>query len=126
MEILKLGALVIVVVFLVNSIPTFSREISVMITVLCCTVVLLYIVKMIVPEMEYIKNMAQKISFGGTDVVLKAVGVGFITQFVSDVAADCNNKALANQMIFAGRVCVLVLAMPVFIQVLEIIEHLTN
>ena len=61
MEILKLGALVIVVVFLVNSIPTFSREISVMISVLCCTVVLLYIAKMIVPEMEYIKNMAQKI-----------------------------------------------------------------
>ncbi|MBQ6896947.1 MAG: stage III sporulation AC/AD family protein [Oscillospiraceae bacterium] len=126
MEIIKLGALIVTVLFLVNSIPTFSKEISIIIIFSCCTVVLLYILKMIVPGIEYIKKIAENIAFDNIDVVFKAVGIGFITQFVADIAADCNNRTLANQMIFAGRVCVLMLAMPLFIQILDIIERLTN
>lgn len=124
MEIIKLSVFVLIVVIVINSIPTFSREISILLTFSCCIVVLLYTTKEIIPAVEYIKNIAETIAFEGIDVVLKAVGVGFITQFVSDIAADSGNKTLANQMIFAGRVCILLLAMPVFLQVFEIIGQL--
>lgn len=124
MEIIKICVLVLTAVLLVGCIPTFSREISILMTFCCCIVVLLYILKQVVPALEYIKNMAETIHFSGTEVIFKAVGVGFITQFVSDIAADCGNKAVANQMIFAGRICVLMLAIPVFRQVFDIIERL--
>ena len=81
---------------------------------------------MIVPVVEYVRELTENIYFDRFDVVLKAVGVGLITQFVSDTAIDCGNRSLANQMIFAGRICVLMLAIPVFVQVLGIIERLTN
>ena len=124
MEILKICVLVLVAVFVAGCIPTFSKEISILLTFFCCTVVLLYILKQVTPAVEYIRNMAQSINFAGTEVVFKSVGVGFVTQFVSDTASDCGNKALANQMIFAGRICILMLAIPVFQQVFEIIERL--
>ena len=88
--------------------------------------VLLYIVKAVVPAVDYIKNIAQRISFDGIDVVMKAIGVGFITQFVADIAVDSGNKSLSNQMIFAGRISVIILSMPVFYQMFEIIGRLTN
>lgn len=124
MEILKICILVLVAVFVAGCIPTFSKEISILLTFFCCTVVLLYILKQVTPAVEYIRNMAQSINFAGTEVIFKSVGVGFVTQFVSDTASDCGNKALANQMIFAGRICILMLAIPVFRQVFEIIERL--
>lgn len=126
MEIFKLSAIILTAVIVVGALPTFSKEISLIITLSCCTVILLYILKMIVPVVEYVRDLTRNIYFDRFDVVLKAVGVGLITQFVSDTALDCGNRSLANQMIFAGRICVLMLAIPVFVQVLEIIERLTN
>lgn len=126
MEIFKLAAIILTAVIVVGALPTFSKEISLIITLSCCTVILLYILKMIVPVVEYVRDLTRNIYFDRFDVVLKAVGVGLITQFVSDTAIDCGNRSLANQMIFAGRICVLMLAIPVFVQVLGIIERLTN
>ena len=126
MEIFKLAAIILTAVVFISALPTFSKEISLIITFSCCTVILLYILEMIVPVVEYVRNLIRNIYFDRFDVVLKAVGVGLITQFVSDTALDCGNRSLANQMIFAGRVCVLMLAIPVFVQALGIIERLTN
>ena len=126
MEILKLGALILVVLIVSGAIPVLSKEIALFMTFSCCIVVLLYIFNNIVPSVNYIKDIAENISFNRLDIIIKAVGVGFVTQTVSDMALDFNNKTLSNQMVFAGRVCILILAMPVFLDVFKIIEKLTN
>ena len=126
MEILKLGALILVVLIVSGAIPVLSKEIALFMTFSCCIVVLLYIFNNIVPSVNYIKDIAENISFNRLDIIIKAVGIGFLTQTVSDMALDFNNKTLSNQMVFAGRVCILILAMPVFLDVFKIIEKLTN
>ena len=103
-----------------------SKEITLFITLFCCTVIILYIINTAVPVVSYVKEMATVIQFDNIDIILKVIGVGFITQFVSDLALDCGNKALANQMVFAGRVCILMLSMPVILEVLKIIGNLTK
>lgn len=125
MEILKIAILILLTVILSNGISFISKEFTVLITLLCCIVVLLYTLEIIVPAISYIKNIVKNINFIGSDIVLKSVGIGFITQFVSDIAADSNNKTLANQMVFAGRICILLLALPIFKEILKIIELLT-
>ena len=126
MEILKFTALILITLILTAGIPYSSKEITVIVTIFSCTVVSLYILENAVPAVEYISNMAKTVEFTDFDVVIKAVGVGFITQFVADMAADCNNKALSNQMILAGRISVLMLASPVFARIFEIIGHLIS
>ena len=126
MEIIKIAALIIIAVILSNGIPLLSKEITVFVTFSCCTVIILYTLKMIIPAVEYIKNIAHSISFEGFDVILKAVGIGLITQFVYDTAVDCSNKTLANQMVMAGRVSILIIAIPLFEEIFKIIEQLTN
>ena len=94
MEILKFTALILITLILTAGIPYSSKEITVIVTIFGCIVVSLYILENAVPAVEYISNMAKTVEFTDFDVVIKAVGVGFITQFVADMAADCNNKAL--------------------------------
>ncbi|MBR2028912.1 MAG: hypothetical protein IKA10_08015 [Oscillospiraceae bacterium] len=126
MEIFKIALLIITVLVISGGIPALSKEITVIMTFSCCIVVLLYILEQIIPAVNYIKSIASNISFSGMDIILKSVGVGFVTQLVSDIALDSNNRTLADQMVFAGRVCILMLAMPVFMDVFKIIEKLTN
>ena len=124
MEILKISVLILIVVVLLNSLPTMSREISLLLTFSCCIVVSIYTLNTLMPAVEYIKTLMQNVVFEDIGIIFKAVGIGFITQFVSDIATDSNNKILANLMIFTGRVFILVLAVPVFLRIFEIIGYL--
>ena len=56
MEILKLGVLILTVLVLTGAIPTLSKEITMLITFSCCTVVLLYILDSVAPVIDYIKE----------------------------------------------------------------------
>ena len=125
MEIVKICILVLIVVVMTGSLPAFSREISLLITFCCCIVVSLYILKQVLPMVDYLKSMAQNIAFDGVDIVFKAVGIGFITQFVSDTATDCGNRTLANLMVFAGRFFIIMSSATLFVRIFEIIEYLT-
>ncbi|MEG1782521.1 MAG: stage III sporulation AC/AD family protein [Oscillospiraceae bacterium] len=124
MDIIKIAGVVLIVVTLVNTLPTFSKEISALITIACCIVILLYIIKTVSPAIETIKTVADQVAFNGLEIIFKAVGTGLITQFVADIATDNGNKALANQMVFVGKIAIIVLAMPVFLQVMELIGQL--
>ena len=126
MEFLKIAALIFITVIIVTSIPTFSKEITILITVCSCLVVVFMVVEQIKPVIEYLKSLADLISFNSIEVIMKAVGVGFITQFVSDIAIDCSNKSLSNQMILIGRVTVLIISMPIILEVFKILERLVG
>lgn len=124
MEIIKISILMLSVVIITGTLPSFNKEISLIVTISCCIVVLLYTIKSLVPAVEYLKNLIQSLAFEEIGIIFKAVGIGFITQFVSDIAIDSNNKTLANLMIFAGRAFILMLAMPVILRIFEIMEYL--
>ena len=124
MDFIKICLMVLFVVIFVNSLPTFSREISILVTISCCIVVLLYILNKAVPALEYIKNIAEITGLEDIKIIIKTVGIGFLTQFVSDMALDCNNKLLSNQIIFAGRIAVIILSLPVYLKIFEIIERI--
>ena len=76
------------------------------------------------PALEYIKNIAETTGLEDIKIIIKAVGIGFLTQFVSDMALDCNNKLLSNQIVFAGRIAVIILSLPVYLKIFEIIERI--
>ena len=126
MEFLKIAALIFITVIIVTSIPTFSKEITILITVCSCLVVVLLVIEEVKPVIEYLKSLANLISFSSIEVIMKAVGVGFVTQFVSDIAIDCSNKSLSNQMILIGRVTVLIISMPIILEVFKILERLVG
>ena len=73
--------------------------------------------------------LAQILSFSklsGTDIenftfLLKAVGIGYISQFSSDICADAGENAIASKIEFAGRICILAMTVPVGGSLVEMI-----
>ncbi len=49
-----------------------------------------------------------------TTVLMKALGIGLLTQFTADVCRDAGETSLAGKTEFAGRVLLLVCGMPLF------------
>ncbi len=126
MEILKISAIVLISVILISSLPLYNKNISSLITISVCIIITGYIISYAEDAIITARTIAQNYLDSDFSIVYKAMGISILTQFVSDTASDNGNKALANQMHFAGRAAITVLAMPLFIQVLELIRKLTE
>lgn len=57
-------------------------------------------------------------------LVLKVVGIGYITEFSAGLCADCGNSGLADKMLLAGKVILLVMSLPIITDILEIVAEL--
>ena len=45
--------------------------------------------------------------------ILKVIGIGYITEFSSDLAEESGNKFIANKIILGGKIAICVLALPI-------------
>jgi len=45
--------------------------------------------------------------------VIKIVGVSFLTEFVADTLEESGNKNMANRIVFAGKIIILVMCLPI-------------
>ena len=124
MEILKIAGIIIVTVILISSIPFYDKNIRNIIMILSCIAVSLYILNSLENDFFQVKSFIETIGFGDYSILYKAMGIALVTEIVRDIAADSGNKSLSNQMIFAGKAAILLIALPVYVQVLEILTEI--
>ena len=55
-----------------------------------------------------------------TMVIIKALGICYVTQLASDTCQDAGERAMAGKIELAGRVAVLLLSLPMFSSILQI------
>lgn len=65
-----------------------------------------------------------KISAQYIEVLLKIVGIAFICEFSSDICKDSGFGAVANQIQMFGKLSILVVSLPVFLNLIDLIGGL--
>ena len=126
MEIIKIALIILVAVITVSCLPVWEKSIVSAISISVSLIVLWFVINTVLPIVIEIKSVFNSWITTDLSVVFKAMGISLITQFVADLAIDNGNKTLANQMIFAGKIAIVVLAMPVFLQVLKILGRIVK
>ena len=58
------------------------------------------------------------------DVLIKSLAVCYITQMASDSCADAGEKSIAAKIELAGKFAIVLLALPVFDSLMEVIKQL--
>lgn len=56
--------------------------------------------------------------------VLKIVGVGYLTEFSSSICTDSGNTSLGDKIVFAGKIFILFLSLPIITSLLNIIVEI--
>ena len=59
-------------------------------------------------------------------VAIKSLGVGYICEFAASLARDAGQNAMALKIIFAGRVTIFVIALPLISELLELATELVG
>ena len=69
---------------------------------------------------------AADININYISILLKALGICFLTEFACDMCIDAGQRALAGNISLAGRILIVITAVPLYKEILDTILSLTG
>lgn len=123
MDIVKIASVCIISTVICRLFDKNSHEYALYIKIVSAIMILSFMFIYISPLIESIRSIFER-SEADTDylkILFKATGICYISQFASDICKDSGENLLASQAELAGRVGLMVSAIPLFEQAVEII-----
>lgn len=101
-------------------------ELSFAVTVAGCIILLLMILDLVKDSLSVFHDIAENTGIDATliKILLKMIGVGYLVEFSAGLLNDFGQNSLADKLIFAGKIVVLILAVPILESVLSLIGSL--
>ena len=83
---------------------------------------LLLVLAQVAPALAQLRQFFDKtgVSWQLGEILLRGLGVCFVTQLAADVCRDAGESSFAGKIELAGKCAVLLLSLPLFAQVLEV------
>jgi stage III sporulation protein AD len=125
-EIIQIVGLGFIVTLLILIIKREKPEIAVQLSLTLATIIFLLILTKINIVLNLFRDMAEKanISQMYLNTILKIIGIAYITEFGAQVCKDAGEGAVAGKIEFAGKVLVMVMAIPIIALVMDTIVRL--
>ncbi|MDF2634499.1 MAG: stage sporulation protein [Pelosinus sp.] len=126
MEIIQIVGLGFIVTLLILIIKREKPEIAVQLSLALASIIFLLILTKINIVLNLFRDMAEKanISQMYLNTILKIIGIAYITEFGAQVCRDAGEGAVAGKIEFAGKVLVMVMAIPIIALVMDTIVRL--
>ena len=126
MEIIQIVGLGFIVTLLILIIRGQRPEIAVQISIALATIIFLLVLAKIDVVLTLFRDLADKASVSQMylNTILKIIGIAYITEFGAQVCRDAGEGAVAAKIEFAGKILVMVMAIPIIALVLETIVRL--
>ena len=73
-----------------------------------------------------IRNISLRAGIPNDYIILlvKILGISYLTQFASSIAKDAGESAIAVKIEFAGKISIIVISIPVFLSLLSLITSI--
>jgi len=126
MEMIQIIGLGFVVTLLILIIKQQRPEIAVQLSLALATIIFLMVLSKINVVLNLFRDMAAKANISSMylNTILKIIGIAYVTEFGAQVCRDAGEGAVAGKIEFAGKVLVMVMAIPIIALVLDTIVRL--
>jgi len=126
MEILQIAIIGLVAVVFIAVIKNQRPEMAIQISIITGVIIFFIIVGKLSAVIKLIENYANKVkidtAYLGT--LLKVIGIAYIAEFASEICRDAGESAIASKVELAGKVIIVVLAVPIITSLLDLIIRL--
>lgn len=101
-------------------------EMALAVTVAGSIVMLLFAFEMLRGSLSLFQKIADVTGIDSSlvKILLKMIGIGYLVEFASGILSDFGQNALADKLVFCGKILILVLAVPIVENVLRLILKL--
>lgn len=124
MNIVSVLAIGLVGAFFAVFLKQYKPEYALVVTVLTAIFITVSAIGWVVPVISEIKGTLDDagISYSSLSILIKAVGICYITQLTSDVCKDAGQAPVASKIELVGRIAICVSAIPLYREVLSLVE----
>lgn len=128
MNIIIIVSLGIIAAILSIVLKQYKPEYSMFISLMTGILIFITVLTAINPIVEYILQLMGSTGFDGiyAEVLLKALAVCYITQLACDCCNDAGETAIAGKLQIAGKIAVLILALPIFKSITDIVTEMID
>lgn len=125
-EILKIIGLALITTISVIILKQQKPEIAVIVGVAGSVLIFFYLVDMISDVFGLFETVVSKTNIDSElfVVLIKIIGIGYITEFSANICSDSGNSAIASKIILAGKLTIFLLSVPIIISLIELIVGL--
>lgn len=104
----------------------YRPEFAVAVAVIVACIMLIYGLSSAAKIIEVIREIADRSGIDEQKItlMLKAVGVCYLTQTAKDLCIDCGQSVLADRVDFIGKITVIVMSLPIMLQLLSVIGQI--
>lgn len=121
MDILKVIGFILISLFLYLLFKDKRSDLAVLILLVSGVMVFIYSIGQINEIITFLKNIAEKAEIDGLylGVILKIIGIAYISSFCSEICKDSGASSLASKVELSGKLFILILAIPILMAVLN-------
>lgn len=121
MEIIKIIAFAFMALFIVLLFKGKRDDFAVYISIAVGVMIFLFMITKITAVLQFVQQLATKanIDFIYLTTVFKILAIAYLASFCSEICRDAGQGNLGAKVEFAGKILILVLAIPILMAVLQ-------
>lgn len=126
MDIIQIVGIGVVSTVIIVILKAQRPETGIWVTITAGTLIFLLIAGKLAAVIELLKSYADKANINTVYVttLLKIIGIAYIAEFGAELCKDAGESAIASKIELAGKVLIIVLAMPVMTSLLDLVIHI--
>lgn len=123
MDIVKIVSFAFISLFTILIFKDRKDDIAVQISIVAGILIFFFLISKITAVLQLLQELSLKanIDFVYLNTVFKILGIAYIASFCSEICKDAGEGSLASKVEFAGKILILVLAIPIIMAVLQAI-----
>jgi len=126
LEILQIVGLGIVSAVIIIVLRAQKPEIAVQISIITGIVIFMLVASKLSSVLDMLQSFSDKARMDTVyfTTVLKIIGIAYIAEFGAEVCKDAGEASIASKIELAGKVIIVVLAVPIITSLLELITRI--
>ena len=126
MNIIAIASSALIAAVLSVVLKQYKPEYSMFISIASGILIFLSVITVIDPILEFIKELTDKAGLDGVygEALIKSLAVCYITQLACDCCKDAGESAIAGKLQIAGKIAILLIALPMFKSLSEIVTEM--
>ena len=130
MDLITIFGVAIITTFLVLMVKPHKPEIAILLGLAGGIIVVLLFVESLQGIINSLTQIAGATGIGGSEgnaggsmlsALLRIIGIGYLTEFAAGICEDAGNTSMSKKVTLAGKILILVLALPIINNLIDVI-----
>ncbi len=125
MDLIKIIGVALVTAFAALFLRGSKPELSFAVTIAGAVIILLFVIDLLADSFRLFEDIADRTGIDQSlvKIIIKIVAIGYLVEFSAGVVEDFGSKSIADKLVFAGKVIIFAVSVPILQSMLTLIGN---